>query len=173
MGKAKNLNAKGPSSAQPLPEGFTLSMALVDCLPVLFFCLASGILAYRFDSILFRIGILLVILAGAMKAGWKFVIALLHRDLRFLNRQMRYLMPIGFLLMLLALFVDRSRWSIKAVLSHITHFPSLFFFLLGFLGILFLIWLAGHQNNREAKANWKEQIVNSFAQACFLLGIWL
>lgn len=173
MGKEKNPNAKEPSSTQPLPKGFTLPMALVDCLPVLFFCLGSGILAYRFDSILFRIGILLVILAGAMKAGWKFVIALLHKDLRFLNRQMRYLMPIGFLLMLLALFVDRSRWSIKAVLSHITHFPSLFFFLLGFLGILFLIWLARHQNNRDAKANWKEQIVNSFSQGCFLLGIWL
>lgn len=100
----------------PVPEGFTLFMALVDCLPVLFFSVSSAILAARFNSRLFQTGVLLVILAGALKAGWKFVIALRHRDLRFLNKQMRYLMPAGFLLIILALFVDRSRWSIAAVI---------------------------------------------------------
>lgn len=161
------------SSSQPLPEGFTLAMAIMDCLPILFFSLASGILAYRFHSIPFRFGILLVILAGSMKAGWKFVIALGHKDLPFLNRQMRYLMPIGFLLMLLALIIDRDRWSIAAVLRHVTRMPSLLFFLLAILGIFCLIWLGKHQNNRSAKANWKEQAVNSFSQACFLIAIWL
>ena len=47
-----------------MPEGFTLSMALVDCLPVLFFSISSAILATRLDSGLFRTGVLLVILAG-------------------------------------------------------------------------------------------------------------
>ena len=68
---------------EPVPEDFTLSMALVDCLPILFFSISSAILATRFDSRLFRVGVLLVILAGVLKAGWKFVIALHHRDLRF------------------------------------------------------------------------------------------
>lgn len=51
----------------PVPEGFTLSMALVDCLPVLFFIISSAILATRFNSRPFRAGVLLVILAGALK----------------------------------------------------------------------------------------------------------
>lgn len=52
-----------------------------------------------------------------MKASWKFVIALGHKDLHFLNRQMRYLMPIGFLLMLLALIQNQIRPSIAKSLD--------------------------------------------------------
>ncbi len=166
--KNKTINSQPADLA-----GFTLSMAIVDCLPVLFFCVSSGILAYRFDSILFRIGITLVILAGALKAGWKFVIALMHRDIPFLSRQIRYLMPVGFILMISALFIDHSRWSIDIVIRHLTHIPAVFFFILGVLGLIFLAWLAKSQNNRDAKANWKEQIINSFSQCCIMLGILL
>lgn len=158
---------------EPVPEGFTLSMALVDCLPVLFFSISSAILATRFDSRLFRAGVLLVILAGALKAGWKFVVALRHRDLRFLNRQMRYLMPTGFLLIILALVIDRSRWSIAAVIRHITNVPALFLFLTGAAGLGLMVWFANKKDRRDAKANWKEQITNSVAQFCIMLGILL
>lgn len=157
----------------PVPEGFTLSMALVDCLPVLFFSISSAILATRLDSRLFRTGVLLVILAGALKAGWKFVIALQHRDLRFLNRQMRYLMPAGFLLVILALIVDRGRWSIAAVIRHMTNVPALFLFLTGAAGLGLMVWFAKKKDRRDAKANWKEQITNSIAQFCIMLGILL
>lgn len=157
----------------PVPEGFTLSMALVDCLPVLFFSISSAILATHFYSRLFRSGVLLVILAGALKAGWKFVIALRHRDLRFLNKQMHYLMPAGFLLVILALFVDRSRWSIAAVIRHMTNMPALFLFLTGAAGMGLMVWFAKKQDRRDAKANWKEQITNSVAQFCIMLGILL
>ena len=157
----------------PAPEGFTLFMALVDCLPVLFFSVSSAILAARFNSRLFQAGVLLVILAGALKAGWKFVIALQHRDLRFLNKQMRYLMPAGFLLIILALFVDRSRWSIAAVIRHMTNMPALFLFLTGAAGMGLMVWFAQKKDRRDAKANWKEQITNSVAQFCIMLGILL
>ena len=157
----------------PVPEGFTLSMALVDCLPVLFFSISSAVLAMRFDSPLFRAGVLLVILAGALKAGWKFVIALQHRDLRFLNRQMRYLMPAGFLLVILALIVDRSRWSFAAVLRHMTNVPALLFLLIGAAGMGLMMWFAKTKDRLDAKSNWKEQITNSIAQFCIMLGILL
>ena len=150
----------------PVPEGFTLFMALVDCLPVLFFSVSSAILAARFNSRLFQAGVLLVILAGALKAGWKFVIALQHRDLRFLNKQMRYLMPAGFLLIILALFV-------AAVIRHMTNVPALFLFLTGAAGMGLMVWFAQKKDRRDAKANWKEQITNSVAQFCIMLGILL
>ena len=114
-----------------------------------------------------------MILAGALKAGWKFVIALQHRDLRFLNKQMRYLMPAGFLLVILALVVDRGRWSIAAVIRHMTNMPALFLFLTGAAGMGLMVWFAQKKDRRDAKANWKEQITNSVAQFCIMLGILL
>ena len=161
------------SDRASVPEGFTLAMACVDCLPVLFFSISASVLALRFDSRLFRAGIFLVILAGALKAGWKFVIALLHRDIPFLSRQMRFLMPAGFLLVLISLFADRSRWSFAAVIRHITGMPSLLFFLCGAAGLMVLTHFAGEKNRRNAKANWKEQIINSISQFCIMMGILL
>ena len=156
-----------------VPEGFSLAMALTDCLPILFFSISSAVLAFRFNSFLFRIGIFLVIVAGILKAGWKFTIVLVRKDLPFLNRQMRFLMPAGFSLMLIALFADRSRWSAAAVVRHITAFPSLVFFLAGTAGILLLSRFACRGNGRDARTNWKEQIINGISQLCIMLGILL
>lgn len=152
-------------------EGFTLSMALMDCLPVLFFSISVGVLGARFGSALFFAGAALVILAGALKVSWKFVLALAHRDVPVLSRQMRYLMPAGFVLMLCALVLQRDRWSPAAVLSAALSLPALVFFLLGIAGIVCMTWFAGHADRKDAKANWKEQGVNSLAQLCFLIGI--
>ncbi|WP_268233786.1 hypothetical protein [Olsenella porci] len=44
-------------------------MALLDCAPAAFFCIGADVLATRFDSTLFRVGIVLVVLAGALKAS--------------------------------------------------------------------------------------------------------
>lgn len=169
-GKKVTSNGGGPAA---VPEGFSLAMALVDCLPVLFFSISSVILASRFDSTIFRVGVAIVILAGALKAGWKFVIALLHKDVSILSRQMRFLMPAGSLLVLVSLFVDRGRWSFEAVVGHILHMPALVFFLCGAAGIVAMIRFARSRNSRNAKQNWKEQIVNSFSQFCIMLGILL
>ena len=125
-----------------VPEGFTLLMALLDCVPVAFFCIGAGVLATRFDSTLFRVGIALVVLAGALKVSWKLVIALARRDVRFLNRQMRYLMPVGFALTLASLAVDRARWSPAAVLRHATSLPSLPLLVAGIAGMLLMSWFA-------------------------------
>lgn len=169
----ESTDKKESQQMQSVPEGFTLAMACVDCLPVLFFSISASVLALRFDSRLFRAGIFLVILAGALKAGWKFVIALLHRDIPFLSRHMRFLMPAGFLLVLISLFADRSRWSFAAVIRHITGMPSLLFFLCGAAGLMVLTHFAGEKNRRNAKANWKEQIINSISQFCIMMGILL
>ena len=167
----RNEQRKKEPQGSSVPEGFTLAMACVDCLPVLFFSISAVILALRFDSFLFRAGVLPVILAGALKAGWKFVIALRHRDIPFLSRQMRFLMPAGFLLMLLSLFADRSRWSFAAVIRHMTGMPALLFFLLGAAGLVVLTRFVGKRNSRDAKANWKEQIINSLSQFYIMMGI--
>lgn len=168
-----NKISKKENKNKQIPEGFTLSMALVDCLPVIFFSVSFGILASRFDSEIFRIGVCLVILAGLLKVGWKLVIALFQKSISFLNLQMRFVMPIGFLLILISLFVDHSKWSWAAISRHVTSLPASIFFLGGIIGIVFLIWSAKHSNSKDAKANWKEQIINSFTQFCIMMGILL
>lgn len=150
-------------------EGFTLTMAILDLIPVLFFSIGAGILASRFNSLFFRIGIILVIVAGSLKALWKFVIALVHKDVHFLSHQMRYLMPLGFLLALISLLINQ--WSMEAVIHHIMTFPSFLFLIIGILGIFVLAWHGKNYDVRDAKANWREQMINGIVQLCIMLCI--
>lgn len=168
---AGRMSSRGAARTDSIPEGFTLSMALMDCLPVAFFCVGAGVLATRFESPLFRVGVVLVVLAGALKACWKLVIALARRDVRLLNRQMRYLMPVGFALVLVSLIVDRAKWSPAAVLAHVTAMPSLLFLVAGLAGMSLMGWFARNLDGRDAKANWREQAVNAISQLCIMLAI--
>ena len=165
------MSSRGAGQGDSIPEGFTLSMALLDCLPVAFFCVGAGYLALRFDSALFRVGEALVVLAGALKVCWKLVLALARRDLRFLNRQLRYLMPVGFAMALVSLVVDRERWSPASVMAHVAAMPSLLFLIAGLAGMLLMGWFARHLDGRDAKANWREQMVNAISQLCIMLAI--
>lgn len=165
------MSSCGDGRGDSVPEGFTLSMALMDCVPVAFFCVSAGVLATRFDSTLFRVGVVLVVLAGVLKVSWKLVLALVRRDVRFLNRQMRYLMPAGFALALVSLIADRAKWSPAAVLAHVTAMPSLLFLVVGLAGMFLMGWFARHLDGRDAKANWREQAVNGISQLCIMLAI--
>ncbi|MDD6258741.1 MAG: hypothetical protein PUA69_05770 [Erysipelotrichaceae bacterium] len=161
------------SIKKDIPEGFTLSMAFMDCLPVLFFSISAGILSSRFDSVLFLTGAVIVIIAGALKVCWKFILALLKKDISFFNKQMRYLMPLGFLLMISGLIINQDKWSLSIVIKHILSFPSWLFFLTGIAGMICMSYYAKHLDGRNAKNNWKEQGVNALAQLCFMIGILL
>ena len=165
------MSFRGAGQGDSVPEGFTLSMALVDCLPVAFFCVGAGALATRFDSTLFRVGVALVVLAGTLKVCWKLVLSLARRDVRFLNRQLRYLMPVGFALALASLVVDRAKWSPASVLAHATAMPSLPFLVAGLAGMSLMGWFARNLDGRDAKANWREQAVNAISQLCIMLAI--
>lgn len=77
-------------------EKFTWQLAIVDVLPVLFFCIAVVVLGLKLQSIAFFTGAVICILAGAGKVLWKFLIALVDKDIKLLGVQLRYLMPIGF-----------------------------------------------------------------------------
>lgn len=168
---AGRMSPRGEGQGDSVPEGFTLSMALMDCLPVAFFCVGAGVLAMRFDSTLFRVGVVLVVLSGVLKVSWKLVLALARRDARFLNRQMCYLMPAGFALALVSLVVDRAKWSPAAALAHVTTMPSLLFLVVGLAGMFLMGWFARHLDGRDAKANWREQAVNGISQLCIMLAI--
>lgn len=76
-------------------ENFPLSLAFFDALPVLFFGIAVLLIAIRFENILFITGAFLCTLAGLGKVIWKIIIAGTRKDIVWMNRQLRVLMPVA------------------------------------------------------------------------------
>ena len=153
-------------------EGFTLSLALVDAIPVLSFGISMVIIASRFDSPLFMVGAALSVLAGCCKVAWKLVLGIWKKDLRWLNKPFVPMQATGFLLMLVSFVVGFGRISWAGVGAAVIGFPSIIFFsawigLMGFMG-----WYRKYKfSNDDAKANWTAQIINAIGQTCLLLGI--
>ena len=108
---------------------FTLSLALVDALPVLFFGGAAAIL-------------------GA---------------------QLRYVMPAGFLLMMLGGFFA-ERETLRTLLHAAARLPSAAFFALTIVGMIAMVVCAKKFDRFDVRANWIEQGINAAAQACALIG---
>ncbi len=150
-------------------EQFTLSLALVDALPVLFFGVAAAALGLKLHSALFFIGAVVCLLAGAGKVLWKLLLALKGKDVPFLGAQLRYLMPAGFALMLLgALRADRA--VVKALGRAAVSLPSAAFFAAGIVGLAAMIVCARKFDRRDVRGNWIEQGINAAAQGCVMLG---
>jgi len=148
-----------------------LGLAIVDCIPVVFFSIMVSVVSLRFHSLFFFIGAFLVILAGALKCLWKFVLALSGKNVPFLFYQMRGVMPVGFLLILISLFVDRSKIVITSIMTHITTFPANICFLIGILGMVMMVVFAKKLDSTNVKHNWIEQVTNAVAQFFIMLGV--
>lgn len=166
-------NKKPKMTKDIVPEGFTLSLALVDALPVLFFCASMMVISRLFSGRLFLVGAVLCFLAGAAKVLWKVIVVLRKKNIWFLFLQMRILMPIGFGLMLISLIANRSAISLAAMGAAFTRMPSLIFFLIGVLGMALMMVFAVRLDSSDAKTNWIEQLTNGISQAAFFVGLLL
>lgn len=149
------------------PQGFTMGLALVDLIPVLFFGAGAAVVGMRMHSLLFALGAVCCILAGCGKVLWKILLATARKDVRFLNTQMRFIMPLGFILMIIGWCQDPLPISAASFLM----MPSVLFFALGLTGIACMTVLGIRNKTTDVRANWIEQCVNSAAQASFFLGI--
>lgn len=153
-------------------EGFTLTLALVDAIPVLSFGISMVLIAGKFQSPLFMVGAALSVLAGCCKVAWKLVLGIAKKDLRWLNKPFVPMQATGFLLMLVSFIIGfgKIRWS--GVLAAITGVPSVIFFI-AWIGLMcFMGWYRKHKfSNDDARANWTAQIINAVGQTCLLLGI--
>ena len=153
------------------PENFTLSLALVDAVPVILFSISCVYLYHFFHSTLFLIGAILAALAGCGKVLWKILVAAADKNIHLLNRQMRVLMPAGFFLMLLSLIVDRRLIDGGAMWHAISSFPSVIFFALFVLGMAAMGVLGKKMDSNKVSSNWIEQCTNGVAQLCLLIAL--
>ncbi len=156
-----------------IPEGFSVSMALVDLIPVVFFGLSAVRIGSLFSSKLFMAGAAICLASGVVKVLWKLIAAVSQKNIWPLFVQMRILMPLGFLAMLAALIADRGELHGSAILAGLSGFPACIFFALGVLGMVLMTAFAFRLDSGDPKANWLEQGVNGIAQACFFIGLLL
>lgn len=156
---------------QGAPEGFTLTLAIEDAVPVVLFCLATIALGRALASPLFVAGASIAFAAGALKVAWKLVLALAHRNISILSRQMRFLMPLGFLVMLAGLILRHE--AAGALLWHMIQLLSLPFTLAWAALICLMVRFARTKDQLDPKSNWKEQGTNSLAQLAFLVAVLL
>lgn len=159
------------SSNDNLPEGFTLSLALVDAIPVALFCASAATFGAQVGSPLFVAGAVLAFLGGAGKVSWKLLIALAHKNLPVLSRQMRVTMPIGFVLMIAGAVMHAG--AAGAVLAKLASMPNLLL-VIAWVGCMCAMgYFAGHRNQFDARSNWIEQLTNAVGQLCLLLALLL
>lgn len=154
-------------------KDFTVAMALVDALPVLFFSGSILLLSQQFGSLVFLLGAACSVAAGLCKVLWKLVIALTGKDLKRVNKAFLPLMISGFLLMIISLFVDHARISIPGIIDAVLSLPSAIFFALGLVAMLVMIVLSFSFERDSAQHNWRAQIINLIAQASFFIGLLL
>lgn len=147
----------------------SFGMALVDALPVICFSISIALIASMYHSAIFLVGALLCIIAGLGKVLWKFILAAAHKDIQLLYRQFHYLMPGGFILILLSLIISRPSWS--ELWKNISSFPCNILFLLAIVGFVVMGILGAKMDSTSKRANWIEQLVNLTAQLCILFGV--
>ena len=150
---------------------FSLSLALFDTLPVIFFCLGMLLIASRFHNVFFLLGIILCTLAGCGKVLWKILIASSGYNIYLLNRQLRILMPLGFFFVIVGLITGRNTIHFTKLIQQMIAFPSCIFFGITIIGMICMSIFAFKLDSTKVKSNWIEQITNAIAQGCFLLGV--
>ena len=167
------MGKKPKMTRDTVPENFTLSLALVDALPVLLFGGSMVLIGLLFRSALFLLGSFTCFWAGAAKVLWKIIVVTKKKNVWWLFLQMRVVMPIGFALMLLAVVLGRKSIRLSAVLTAVTSLPSVAFFAFGVAGMVLMGVFAARLDSSDLRSNWIEQLTNTAAQAAIFVGILL
>ena len=165
------MSNKPKMTKDTVPEKFTLSLAIVDALPVLFFGGSMILIGLLFRSPLFLIGAALCFWAGAAKVLWKIIVVTKKKNVWWLFLQMRIVMPVGFAMMILAVVLNRSAIDLSAVFAAVISFPSAIFFAAGVIGMILMSIFAAKLDSADVRSNWIEQLTNAAAQAAIFTGI--
>ncbi len=154
-----------------VPENFSLKLALVDALPVLFFGLAAITLGIKIESLIFTVGALICTISGMLKVLWKIIVAVKKKNIWSLFIQMRILMPIGFLILIVGLITGLSHMVEIGLLVRLLSFPALGCFIVWLISMVIMSVLAVKLDSSDVKSNWIEQLVNGVGQAFMFIGV--
>lgn len=177
----KNIQNKAENTVDE-HEGFTVGLALVDALPVIFFSCSLIVIVTALAGTgatfwIVLIGALMIALAGLCKVAWKMCLGLGIGDIKILNKIFVPFMATGFMVALFGAIFGTIKHVIKwnVVLKSVITIPAIIFFILGFVGMGVMSFLRKSTDresfNKDAKKNWIAQFVNGFAQGMMFLGI--
>lgn len=105
------------------------------------------------------------------KVAWKFLMALAHKNVPALSRQMRYVMPVGFALMVVGATLDAA--GTLGLLSSLGRMPSLALVVTWLGCMLLMVRFARRRDQLDARANWAEQGVNAVGQLTLFVALLL
>jgi len=151
-------------------DKFTVQLVALDAVPVLLFSITTAVLCGKIDQPIFTIGAILCICAGLGKVIWKLILALGGPDIPILGVQLRYVMPAGFLLMIIGAI--RSDTT-GVLLQNALKMPSILFFIIGCLGMVLMVFCAKRFGRKDVRGNWIEECINCCLQASILMGVLL
>ena len=135
------------------------------------FCLSSIVLGRRITSPLFVVGSVVAFAGGAGKVAWKALLALARRDVPILARQMRYVMPLGFALMVAGAVMRLD--ALAGVLASLVRPPAVLALAAWAACMVAMSYMAVHNRQDVARDNWVEEVVNTVGQAALLLALLL
>ena len=148
-----------------------IGMGLMDTIPVLLFAITMQSLIVIFSKTLFVVGAVLIVLAGLLKALWKIVLDVSKKNIPFLNKQMRIIMPVGFLLVIVSLFVYKNAISFEKIKEMIQVRPGIYLFALAGVGFVAMGVLGAMLDSSKKRSNWIEQSVNTVAQFALCIAV--
>lgn len=99
--------------------------------------------------------------------SWKLVIALAHKNIPLLSRQMRA----GFILMIAGLILAGPATATTA--AGLLRFPSAALLVAWVACMCTMGYLAGHRDQSSTRDKWHEQLVNATGQLCLLAAVLL
>lgn len=158
-------------------EHFSLSLAIFDTIPIIFFCGNAFLISKHVSNYPFMIGITIIILAAIGKVIWKLVKSIFHKDLQILNRHFLPIMISGMCTMLIGLFysIATDSYVFNTIRQQVSTFPSCIFFILSTIGLISLIIFRIKTNkktfNTHSAPNWIGEIINSFTQIMLFIGL--
>ena len=155
-------------------EGFTVSMALFDAVPVLLFGGSMILAGLKFRHPLFILGAVLSTLAGCMKVTWKLIIGLKKKDLRWLDRPFVPMQAAGFLLMLSSVLLSVKKIPWAGVWSAVSSLPAAALYALWIIMLGGMVWYKKNRFKKYSdKTNWTAEVMNTLAQGALFLAILL
>ena len=150
-----------------ITEGFTISLALVDFIPVFFFLFTILLFSMKtYFNYFIMTGNIICFVSGIIKVIWKLIVVLKKKNVWWMFQQMRIGLPIGFTLIMMGLIFG---WKHFSNTFYNASFYSRIFFTLWIIGMSLMSFFAVKLDPADPKANWIEQITNSIAQSFLCL----
>ena len=150
-----------------IPEDFTLSLVIVDFIPVFLFIFIILVFSLKtYSNYLIILGGFICFFSGIIKVLWKLIVVLKKRNVWWMFVQMRIGIPIGFCILTFGFFFG---WKNFSNIIYNASFKSKIFFTSWIIGMSLMSLFAIMFDSSEPLVNWIEQITNSVSQGflCF------